>query len=619
MVTSFLVTVWLLLLGPLLISGLSSALPIAIVFHWGAASILSGLFRNCEFGTQKIFLVYSLSAFLTYFTLRGLRFSTKGVFSGRVYFLILGVVIALTADLGTIYLSSGWEPVPNFRPPFLHDIERDVVIINSLLRHGMSPYLPHSQFAYQLLWYHWASLPVSLFKGITTYPYVLGVIYATGIIFLSVLIWLAVVLRPSVVLRWKFSLVILLIFFAHTDLFNGIRNVITTGHWGIETDLPAGFPIFFRYSSLKSLCLVAPQHAFGLSFLLTYLVLGKRRLFAKGKKGEYLKLGILTSGFVASPVLFGMVIPFFFLFEILKNPLKFSSVVSKALASFGFGILFFYVTCGFWPSDLLMRPNGPRILWPEDSFSWRVYFPWLWLATLGIPFVLWVVSFFQRLIQKNRKSLYSPEVFALVFGVPFFCYIYAHSEIRRYYSLISIALLFLSLVQILPSKKISRLAWFRYSFIGFAGLSLFLHGVFLYSYLFKPSTVDASIPWKDYFQMNQVVKERFQGLPILAAADNRLGIEKPLVMQVTTSFSAPVEIAIHTRLNKDQFESLKKIYYEGDPFPYAKALGYEAILWGPVEERVWGEKIREKYLKEEKRLASTGSVSLYQWPENIKP
>jgi hypothetical protein len=612
--TSFLFTLFLLLFGPLCVAGLTLWLPVAVAIHWGFAAVLSAVFSEISFGWGKLAGIYLLSGFFTNFVLAPLPFSRRKIFGPRFYFFLSGIVALLSLDLALIYLSSGWGPVPHFRPPFLHDIERDVVIVNALLRHAGSPYLPNSPFGYQLLWYHWASLPVSLFEGSTSYPFVIGTIHATGVLFLSFLLWAVCVLRPAVAMRWGVGIFLCVLFFSHTDLFNGIRSVIMTGRWGIETDLPAGFPIFFRYSSLKSLTLVAPQHAFGLSFLIFYFLLGQSRVVHASKKREIVRgiYGILA--FAASPILFGMVMPLFLLWELATGKLKLFSVMKRAAAFLGGGTLLFRLVCGFWPTVLLSRPDETRALFPSDAESWVLYFPWLWIATLGLPVILWFICLTYRLLQRHRRNLLSsPELWAIAIGVPFFCYIYAHSEIRRYYSLLCVALLFLSTVRLMPHPRL----WLasrpmKFVVLGFSGAALFLHGVFLHSYLFRPSTVDQTIPWEDYFGMNQIIKDNYSHLPVMAAADNRLGIEKPLVMQVTTSFCAPVEIAIHTQLTKNQFNTLEKIFHEGNPLPYARSLGYEAILWGPVEERVWGSSMREKYLREDRKIATVGSVSLYR-------
>ena len=153
-------------------------------------------------------------------------------------------------------------------------------------------------------------------------------------------------------------------------------------------------------------------------------------------------------------------------------------------------------------------------------------------------------------------------------------------------------------------------------------ISLPFHAYFIFCYLGKPSLLDPAIPWQDYFAMNDVIRARFAGEPVLAAVqpgEGNVGLEKPVPMEVTTSFSMPYHTAAHVKLNQEQMVWFRRMNRSGETLAYAAPLGYRYTVWGPVEERVWGERNRRRFIDGNPALARTGSVSLHVIRDGLEP
>src|SRR5690606_29733465 len=86
--------------------------------------------------------------------------------------------------------------------------------------------------------------------------------------------------------------------------------------------------------------------------------------------------------------------------------------------------------------------------------------------------------------------------------------------------------------------------------------------------------------------------------------------------EATTSFSAGYHAAVHVRLTPEILDLFTLMQATKETVPFARRLGYRAILWGPVERAVWGESVGKRFLGD--KLAEAGGVALYElrdrWP-----
>ena len=214
-----------------------------------------------------------------------------------------------------------------------------------------------------------------------------------------------------------------------------------------------------------------------------------------------------------------------------------------------------------------------------------------------------------------------PALFPIVLisGALFFNYFLTGREIRRHFSIIAALVGAIVLAELLPvARRLARTRLGRQAIGVVMALALILHGYFIYSYTGKPSWLDPNLAWKDYFEMNRIVKSKFPGTSIIAASDPRgLGLEFPVITEVATTLAISSHSNVHSKLTPEQLEVYRKIDVSGDFAPYGRRLGYQAIVWGPVEENVWGPRAKTRFVREDQLLASFGTVSLYRLVDRI--
>ena len=71
--------------------------------------------------------------------------------------------------------------------------------------------------------------------------------------------------------------------------------------------------------------------------------------------------------------------------------------------------------------------------------------------------------------------------------------------------------------------------------------------------------------------------------------------------------------AVHPRLEGESLRIDDMISYERElVIDHAAALGYAAVIWGPVEDAAWGAERAANFARPELLLASCGSVGLYR-------
>lgn len=539
------------------------------------------------------------------------RLGTTAGLSSRLSVGLALVALALLSGNWLISSAQGWHLTesgarPNFRFPFNDDVERNVVLVDTLARGSSeSPYLAHSRLNYQIFWHALASLFVQGSPGEDSGPRVAGVARATGYVFLVVLLaWLAL-LRPSLARRLSLGFPMLLLFWFHADLYNVLVSLLLRGTVGIEADWSVARASVYRYVSLEFLELVAPQHLFFFLFGVSHLCLHhyKRRL--RVADDRWLSALTATFAFLASPLLYAL-----FLFP----PAIYRTVRARRLspvATFAsetaVAFVAYRLVTGNWASALFIREGATNFsLLPWMGWGWSLL-PVIGLTALG-PLGLWLTAWAIR--NGNRREAWrNPWLVYLVAGLFFFNFVFTSPEIKRHFGWVA---MLLGLLFVIDTATRPRLARFGLGISLGLLAAIPLQGYFLYCYLGKPSLVPSSSAGKDHFEMNRLLAGRFPGQPVMAAVSSEDGILMPLATRVTASFSVPSHAWIHASLSREQSHWLSRARVDKAPVPYARKLGYELLIWDQVAENAWGDSVKRRFVAESNLLARVGSVSLYR-------
>ncbi len=596
-----------LLVHGFLLGTLSAILHPALAPHW-----------------QKLVLVEAVAVLGTWAALRfvvepRLRGLKHPAFSAKALLLCgLGAALA-TADLVAIFSGQGFAFEKGklfhagetyFRPPMNNDLTRHTVIVNSLLRKAEStPFLPNSKYSYQLYWHHFAALSVGpladWWQPEANYPLVMGHVTAVALLFFFMLLWGMHARRPALFESRWFAVAMTVLVLAHADVIHLIATLATTGSLGIEADW-SGSNKPYRNFSAKLMGLTAPQHALFFFFFLGFL---ERRRWMRDPSA---KTVFAIPCFVASPVLSLFVFPIWWAGELARlydRPKVMLKRAGECVIAGLAGLAAYTIFLRANPVDLVTRPGASGAQFASVPFEQYAYIPILWACTAGFLGLLAPLAF-----RKGRWAW--PGLAVLLVGLPFFNFVVTAHEIRRHFSMVVAVISAVYLVRAIPRWA---LGWRRA--VGVAALlSLPLHAYFVYCYLGKPSSLDPAFPWHDYYSMNKILREKFPGATVLAAVQpgsGGIGLEKPITMEATTSFSVPFHTAAHTMVSESQMRIFSSIYRSGETLPYGAALGYKYTVWGPVEDRVWGERNRRRFIDGNEPVARAGSVGLYEIRDSL--
>lgn len=505
--------------------------------------------------------------------------------------LLLFFVLALIActDIAAIFQRSGWGVAGEsvyFRPPLQSDNERNSVVIEALRRHGGSPFLPATPFAYQLFWHHWAGGLLFPFDAPTLFAPVSGATLATAVFLFFLLFGALHVSRPGIFRRRWVLLGVAFLLAVHADLFQMLWCLVTKHELGMEFDWSAPHG-FFRNFSLKAAALTSPQHAFFFGLTAVFLSV----------KSIHRNL-LVVGAYLCSPVLALLFYLPYFAIEWLRTGRKKNSLAVYAVV-LAAAFLTYALVLRTAPWDIFFRAVRSHQHWGLSEPTVWLLLPLAWLACVGVPGLLATAWAAQPNWDWSKWWLLT--VSAVIFLVA------ADTEVRRHYAMLFAFVVPFFLVRYWPEEWSSLQVFFVRSMVALAAIG---HAYFIYSMVGKPSHLDRAVPWADYFALNQFVRAHLSGEPILAAANPRgIGLDMPLVMEATTSFSLREHASIHSRTTGRQQALFQSLVFAEDTVTVAKELGYRYIVWGPVEEFTWGEKVRRRFLGN--RLFRQGSVGLF--------
>lgn len=624
--------------------------PIGIAFQFLAMGLVAALlYQPLEFGWVKFALVIFLSTLFVAFILERIHrrslFIPTEVHASRLLAVIFA--IALVGILDSIVIASfqGYhDGMVYFRPPFNSDPQRNVFLINALIRHDGSPFFPGAGMLYQLFWYHLAAVFVSLSKSPNHYGLAMGVAVATSYFLFVVILWSVYSARPLLG-RAVFAIPLLIILFSHADIYFFIKGLIFSGAPCIvadaSCDILLGPERLYEPFSIKNASLVSPQHALfalGLAAFLggscyrpfkmfSQVLLEDSRPyvlseFRRNVASPVFGAALLIMMFLVSPILSAFILPFFILFESIvliwkRHWLDLARYMLMLAGLLLVALVVYRIAFDESAVRLYWRPylTGLESLRLFKSFfeDWTrlpaVFLtPVALVAVLGISGALVILLSVIALHQKQASRFMVPAVFVLFAATYYTNFVLGHAEIRRHVSIVIPVIAVFALISLM-SDYLKR-PLLRYGIFLLAAISLPLHGYYLYSYTQKPSLASSTIPWSDYVCMNGVLNERYRNQPALAAEGG--GLRFPLVFEATSSYDRFDDAAIHARL-RDHSSRIIDFSRAGVPVTELTGnLGIRLVVWGPVEDEVWGMTAKTKMLGENTPLERCGSVGLYR-------
>lgn len=508
--------------------------------------------------------------------------------------------------------SQGWHPLfgseTYFRPPFNNDGQRHVILVEALLRGTAAPFVPGLTLTYQVLWHHHVAVVAALFPGPTHYPVIQGALLASSLVGALVIFWSLTVLSPRSFLKpwgWAIALLALL----HADLFHVVRMLLQKGYWGMEADW-SSTENFFRYFSLNLVWLTAPQHQLFFLWLAGFLGVSRREKREKYWSAQAIFLFSLC--WISSSLLAIFFFPFYFAGTWKRYWQKPSQLVS-AFVGVAVAYALHWIALGFSVVKLFTRDgNGkPEWFW-VSSDAWPLL-PLTGVATSGVLGLALLALLLWELRHFKRSRIFGWEWMVFGVGSLLLHFVITMPEFRRHFAMLASFAALYWLVRRLPDlyRRLPRRVWVT-SGGSLALIALILHVYFVYSYTGKPSYIDPKVPWEDYLSLNEILRQKYPGVATLAAVDKDKGLDYPPVMEATTSFSAPYHAAVHVQLSPRHMDLMGRMFVTKEFIPYGRLLGYQAVVWGPFEELIWGESVRTRFVDEKFLLARSGSVGLYQ-------
>lgn len=541
-------------------------IPFGIVLNFGFIGVLSALFyRFLEFGLFKYVLILGLSALCVYLIMSHVEkrklFPWKSIYDGKLLLLFALFALISVSDNFIILNKQGWSLEDGssfFRAPFNTDSQRNIIIVNSLIRRGGSPFLPHTDFSYQMFWYHPTAVFLSLWDGAANYGSVQGVSLTTGLTVYFVLFWMLYVFRPAFFLRFKLSLLLFIVIVTHADIFHFLVSLIFYKRMAIGAD--GSFSnAFFRNFSIKLTTLTAPQHASFLVFLSLFLVI------SDWQKREKVSLWVVGALFLSlclmsSPVLFIFIFPFMIAYDLLELLLRkdFGGTIKlllRMIIVIFITVLFFWFIYGFSPIDLFIRPGVTSF----NKTSLKAYFalPVLLLGTLGMHGLMASVFIIIGIKMNLKRKSYYFYVIPILIGSMLVYYPKYNTEVARHYSMIASFLAAIFIFKFFPLKEILK-SKLRMGFVILSALISFSLNIYMvYSYTGKENVLSKDVNYNDYFCINDILRNKYHGKPVLAATEQ--GLRFPIAMEVAASFVDAEVAYVHSRLTIRQIEILEKI------------------------------------------------------------
>jgi hypothetical protein len=607
--------------------------PIALAVHMGLAGLIGLLvYRLFGLGDVQSFAVLALALGGAVAILRGAfshgegRQCHKDVGTRFPIWVPLGILAAAflsVADLAIIFGEQGWEidgGTNYFRNPLNTDNERNVVLVRALERGTASPFIPNSDLIYAYSWHNLAALILTPFVHEITFPDVMGVTLATAVAFFIMIYATVLSERPSLARNWPWAAAVFIIASTHADIYHVLGELVDSQLLGVRASDAAALG-YFKTFSPKMLAMTAPQHATFMILLLAVYLLNYGRLKSTTSMRSVSEIILVSAGVATSPILAGIAFPLTYGLMGLKR-LRHSAgqsmrTLGRALALMAGSFVIFLGLYGFSPMVYVERPAaiGGSVTIPIiESIDKFAFMPLMLVGILGVTGVLVTLLMSYRVVRSWPFILTYWPLFLLTGSLAFY-YVISSNELNRHWSLVAATIGSIVVARCLPTWRVLRSKPALQGLCaGAVFLSLVWHAPFVATFTQRPNSLASHVPWQDYLCMNQVIEKQYPGLPVAAAVGH--GIFFPVATRVTTSAAfGDHTIAVHSRLTAEQWEIYEKVKAGETVIDHALALGYSGLIWGPVEDLVWGVDRAARYARPDLRMATCGSVGLFRLPK----
>jgi hypothetical protein len=450
-------------------------------------------------------------------------------------------------------------------------------------------------------------------------------------------------LRPQIVRSWLLIGLVLALAGTEADIFNAGLSYLKFGHVAFAADSSSPIPSPYRYFSLKLVSLTAPQHAVFFMFA-ALAVRDLYRAVLPAEQGPVDTWAALRSslanacmGAVFSPVLAALVLPFLYFAAFwrvaafrggLVRVARYCAMAVGAVLALHWVILRMAVWTPFLRPNITGGGSGAYgvKLFPalEVSNGLVSNLPWALAATSGVLGVV-VTGLLAWMVVARRSLLREPLVLAFVASCLFWNWVVVDTEIQRHFSM-AIAFMGLLVVALhLPWR--SRFVGIWLVVIPVMGACALLNGYFIRAYERNAGFMPLTTAWPDYFCMNDLVRGRFSGMPLVLATPRHF--ELPIGVEAGPALVWSQVAAVHQRMTAAQAREMDAVNPRdwatfrkvgeadgGALLERMRALGFKGIVWGPVEEEMYGPRLAAAFARPGRFLASCGFVGLYSFSDN---
>ncbi len=135
------------------------------------------------------------------------------------------------------------------------------------------------------------------------------------------------------------------------------------------------------------------------------------------------------------------------------------------------------------------------------------------------------------------------------------------------------------------------------------------------------TTISADVPWGDYFAANRFIADSMHVRGVVAASGE--GVVLPVANNVVPTLAPKLAIIAHQRVSGPAADFLFSLSGMGGVrsadlnrrwLDTARRAGFDTVVWGPVEESMWGVFGRKVLLDAAVFKASFGHVGIFQFP-----
>jgi hypothetical protein len=551
-------------------------------------------------------------------------------------------IIAIAAVLPSayIYVHQGFFPGSGetFFAPGITDQLRNANLIAALAENRQSVYFPNSDLIYQIAWHHAVANATALLPSpeLSWLPRSLGASLVTGALCYASILWVVVVLRGRH-LSFFGLLFVSALALSDADIAGALWTLVKAGHLGIAANGLTVLRTPYRYFSIALTTITAPQHA---SFFIV-CSLSAALLYRSGLIGlsDSRKTAVIP-GFIFTAIA-GVINPILFvlaavpiggavlLLSVGESRKIFLTFICSAGVVVG-ALVLHQLFLNFSIIELFTRPlvtesaSGPFgvDLFGEDGEFWTLRrLPALIPEALGCVGLVFGIALVMAAFTQPRRLL-DPLPVAWILGLLTWNLIFVETEIQRHFSMVAVVMALVGIGLLLP-RTFVFLRWFNVGFVAVAGIALFLHSYSVHSFAHRGHSLPMVVSWPDYFCVGNLIRAKYPGLSVVTRTPDDLYL--PIAAEFTTAMVwsqvafvhqrvGDADAAIFDRINSGNDQHLFKRNVLTRPQQTLDALlrlGFNGLVWGPIEENSWGPKVREALTSPAGFLGSCGRVSLY--------